>query len=79
MGSHRAHSAWTRSPSVTIVLAMSSEPAPPNPPQELAPDEFYFDGPYLVFTAVYHLRRGFCCNSGCRHCPYKEEDTPHDN
>ena len=37
----------------------------------LAPDEFYFDGPYLVFTGVYHLRRGYCCNSGCRHCPYK--------
>ncbi len=25
---------------------------------------------YLVFTAVYLLRRGTCCGSGCRHCPY---------
>jgi hypothetical protein len=33
-------------------------------------DEFYFDGPYMVFTEAYHLRRGFCCQSGCRHCPY---------
>ncbi|HUM46240.1 MAG TPA: DUF5522 domain-containing protein [Chitinophagales bacterium] len=24
----------------------------------------------FVFTASYHLKRGFCCNSGCRHCPY---------
>ncbi len=40
-------------------------------PGELATEDFYYDGPYLVFTAQYHLRRGFCCNSGCRHCPYK--------
>jgi hypothetical protein len=37
---------------------------------ELQPEDFYMDGPYLVFTAVYHLKRGYCCNSGCRHCPY---------
>jgi hypothetical protein len=32
--------------------------------------EFYFEGPYMVFTEEYHLRRGYCCRSGCRHCPY---------
>jgi hypothetical protein len=32
------------------------------------------EGPYLVFTAQYHLRRGYCCNSNCRHCPYKGAD-----
>ena len=25
---------------------------------------------YSVFTASHHLDRGFCCESGCRHCPY---------
>ncbi|MDP9040117.1 MAG: DUF5522 domain-containing protein, partial [Acidobacteriota bacterium] len=30
----------------------------------------YRDGPWLVFTAQYHRRRGYCCNSGCRHCPW---------
>ncbi len=33
---------------------------------------------YLVFTEQYHLRRGYCCKSGCRHCPYgydKKTDT----
>lgn len=41
------------------------------PPDEEDRDEdYYFDGPYLVFTAAYHLKRGFCCQSGCRHCPY---------
>jgi hypothetical protein len=34
------------------------------------PGEFYYEGPYLVFTEAYHLRRGYCCRSGCRHCPY---------
>lgn len=39
--------------------------------QTLAPEDYYFEGPYMVFTASYHLRRGYCCNSGCRHCPYR--------
>ncbi len=39
---------------------------------ELQPGDAYQEGPYLVFTAQYHLRRGFCCNSECRHCPYRE-------
>ena len=38
---------------------------------ELAPEDFYFEGPYMVFTAAYHLKRGRCCNSGCRHCPWR--------
>jgi len=38
---------------------------------ELSPEDFYFEGPYMVFTAAYHLKRGYCCNSDCRHCPYK--------
>jgi len=29
---------------------------------------------YRCFTAQYHLKRGYCCDSNCRHCPYK--DTP---
>ena len=38
---------------------------------ELSPEDFYYEGPYMVFTAAYHLKRGYCCNSDCRHCPYK--------
>lgn len=37
---------------------------------KLLPGEFYFEAGLLVFTAKYHLRRGFCCGSNCRHCPY---------
>ncbi len=33
--------------------------------------DFYFtpEG-YMVFTAEHHLKRGYCCGNGCRHCPY---------
>jgi Family of unknown function (DUF5522) len=33
--------------------------------------DFYMEGDRFVFTAVYHQKRGYCCNSKCRHCPYK--------
>ncbi|HRC91275.1 MAG TPA: DUF5522 domain-containing protein, partial [Bacteroidia bacterium] len=34
-------------------------------------DEYYLtpEG-YIVFTEKYHLKRGYCCQSGCRHCPW---------
>jgi hypothetical protein len=33
-------------------------------------DYYYSPEGYIVFTEKYHLKRGFCCQSGCRHCPY---------
>jgi hypothetical protein len=52
-----------------------------NPPEAfpaLEAEDYYFEGPNLVFTAAYHLKRGFCCGSGCRHCPYRgaEPEAP---
>lgn len=34
-------------------------------------DDFYItpEG-YRCFTEKYHLKRGYCCKSGCLHCPY---------
>jgi hypothetical protein len=40
----------------------------------LEPGDYYYEGPYLVFTAAYHLKRGSCCGSNCRHCPYRGAD-----
>jgi hypothetical protein len=40
------------------------QPAPPQP-------DYYFENGLLVYTAAYHLKRGYCCGSGCRHGPYK--------
>ena len=35
-------------------------------------EDYYLEGAAIVFTAAYHLRRGYCCGSECRHCPYKD-------
>jgi hypothetical protein len=33
--------------------------------------DFYWNKEgYRVFTEQYHLKRGYCCRSGCKHCPY---------
>ncbi|MEM1405964.1 MAG: DUF5522 domain-containing protein [Bacteroidota bacterium] len=35
---------------------------------------YYIENGMYVFTEAYHLRRGYCCKSGCRHCPYGFHD-----
>ena len=39
--------------------------------------DFYFneDG-YVVLTEAYHLKKGYCCGNGCKHCPYNYEAVP---
>lgn len=32
--------------------------------------DYYDENGAMVFTASYLQRRGYCCGSGCRHCPY---------
>lgn len=46
-------------------------------------EDFYYEGDLMVFTEGYLRRRGYCCESGCRHCPYgfrpdQRSDTPCD-
>lgn len=31
---------------------------------------YYKEGSAWVFTELYHLLRGHCCENGCRHCVY---------
>lgn len=34
-------------------------------------EDYYLDEQGMfVFTEKYHLKRGYCCKSGCKHCPY---------
>jgi hypothetical protein len=42
----------------------------PAAPLRLETEDYYFEGDLMVFTAAYHLKRGSCCKSACRHCPY---------
>ncbi len=32
--------------------------------------DYYVENGLFVFTAAFLLKRGYCCESGCRHCPY---------
>ena len=38
---------------------------------------YYLDNGMVVFTEKFLLDRGFCCNNGCRHCPYKKLNNEH--
>lgn len=31
---------------------------------------YYMEDGYFVFTELYHLMKGQCCQNGCRHCVY---------
>ena len=32
--------------------------------------DYYVENGLYVFSEHYLLKRGYCCQSGCRHCPY---------
>ncbi|WP_173014959.1 DUF5522 domain-containing protein [Capnocytophaga felis] len=34
-------------------------------------DFYYSERGYKIFTEEYLLKRGYCCQSGCKHCPYR--------
>ena len=36
--------------------------------------DFYFENGLMVLTGQFLKKRGYCCGSGCRHCPYSDED-----
>ena len=41
--------------------------------------DFYYENGFMVFTEKYHLDRGTCCGSNCRHCPYDHINVPKRN
>lgn len=32
--------------------------------------DYYIENGLMVFTGEFLQRRGYCCERGCRHCPY---------
>ena len=54
---------------VVFVMAAHAPKPVPEPP------DFYRENGLLVSTAAFHLKRGVCCGSGCRHCPYEPRHT----
>jgi len=42
--------------------------------------DYYIDeNGLLVMTESYHRKRGSCCGSGCRHCPWDHQNVPESN
>lgn len=37
--------------------------------------DYYFENGLMVLTAHFLLKRGNCCGSGCRNCPYSNKET----
>ncbi len=35
--------------------------------------DYYLENGLFVFTAAFLRKRGYCCESGCRHCPYQNQ------
>lgn len=36
--------------------------------------DYYIENGLFVFTATFLQERGYCCESGCRHCPYQNRE-----
>lgn len=32
--------------------------------------DYYLENGLMVLTEEFHRKRGYCCENGCRHCPY---------
>ncbi len=64
--SHDSGSADPASPPSAKAIARSGEPLGPL----VEGVDYYVEHGLYVFTAHYLRRRGYCCQSGCRHCPY---------
>jgi hypothetical protein len=46
-----------------------------NKKEKLVEDvDFYFENGLMVLTGHFLKKRGYCCGSGCRHCPYPKEE-----
>ena len=37
-------------------------------------DYYLLEDGRMVFTEEYHLKRGYCCQSKCIHCPFEFDD-----
>lgn len=37
-------------------------------------EDYYVEGGLYIFTREYLLKRGYCCDNNCRHCPYRKRD-----
>lgn len=36
--------------------------------------DYVMDNELMVFSAWFHLKRGYCCGNGCVNCPYPKDE-----
>ncbi len=53
-----------------VPLDMHDEQRASNAAEHPQDSDSYLENSLLVYTAAFHRRRGYCCGSGCRHCPF---------
>ena len=47
--------------------------------QNLGKDKYYYSKEgYIIFTEKYHLKKGYCCENNCKHCPYNKKKRKND-
>lgn len=39
-------------------------------------DFYYNEEGFIVLTEKFHLKKGYCCGNGCKHCPYNYINVP---
>lgn len=54
--------------------ADDAEPSSHREPELQEGRDYYIENGLFVFTGEFLLRRGYCCESGCRHCPYQTKE-----
>ncbi len=42
-------------------------------------DYYINENGLYVLTEAYHLKRGYCCENGCKHCPWNYGKTDEEN
>lgn len=62
----------TSRPSPGVARSDVESPAATSRTRGVSAAHFYYENGYLVLTEAGHLARGYCCGSGCRHCPWRE-------
>lgn len=49
--------------------------SPEKPQKFIEGIDYIFEDDLMILTAHFLLKRGYCCQYGCRNCPYPKEET----
>lgn len=47
---------------------------PEKPQKFIEGIDYVFEDDLMILTANFLLKRGYCCQNGCRNCPYLKEE-----